>query len=257
MNDEAIIGAPGLVKDERVVGGGTANGGPCRMHDGDFDYAELDPGIAMAVRTLREAGVETIWSCEGGDGHAYAEPTIVFRGDVTEVHRVVSLAREARLGPYSVTRSWYLENEEFPENPVEASGLGEWTITLSCKSLIDARQARDHAQQEQSIAERLERDVREVDRRRNELFPKLLTLEPRLEALYRKVIAGGIDLNDLWLTYFSHLLQWVIGINRQEGGDELLFTDEALDAAVNGLLDAVPIGQARALEASAGPGTQD
>ena len=31
----------------------------------------LDPGIAGAVAVLREAGVETFESCEGGHGHAY------------------------------------------------------------------------------------------------------------------------------------------------------------------------------------------
>lgn len=40
----------------------------------------LDAGIARAVRVLREADLYTIESCEGGDGHAYPEPTVKFSG---------------------------------------------------------------------------------------------------------------------------------------------------------------------------------
>ena len=38
----------------------------------------IDLGIVRAVKILRDAGVVTIESCEGGDGHAYSEPTIQF-----------------------------------------------------------------------------------------------------------------------------------------------------------------------------------
>jgi hypothetical protein len=41
---------------------------------------ELDPGIAPYVDALRAEGVETFESCEGGDGHAYPEPTVRFAG---------------------------------------------------------------------------------------------------------------------------------------------------------------------------------
>ena len=40
----------------------------------------LDPKIEQAVLVLRSAGVETFESCEGGEGHAYTEPTIRFHG---------------------------------------------------------------------------------------------------------------------------------------------------------------------------------
>jgi hypothetical protein len=42
----------------------------------DTDFPDLDPGIRQAVRILREAGVETFESCEGGERHAYPEPTV-------------------------------------------------------------------------------------------------------------------------------------------------------------------------------------
>jgi hypothetical protein len=50
------------------------------MGDDDHICADVDPGIRSAVRALREAGVETFESCEGGDGHACPEPTVRFHG---------------------------------------------------------------------------------------------------------------------------------------------------------------------------------
>jgi len=41
----------------------------------------VDPGIVRGVKILRDAGFATIESCEGGEGHAYPEPTIKFAGD--------------------------------------------------------------------------------------------------------------------------------------------------------------------------------
>jgi hypothetical protein len=41
---------------------------------------ELDPGIAPYVDALRGEGIETFESCDGGDGHAYTEPTVRFSG---------------------------------------------------------------------------------------------------------------------------------------------------------------------------------
>jgi hypothetical protein len=48
--------------------------------DFDTDFPTLDTGIREAVRILRDAGVETFESCQGGPGHAYAEPTVRFYG---------------------------------------------------------------------------------------------------------------------------------------------------------------------------------
>jgi hypothetical protein len=40
----------------------------------------LDTAIERAVRILREGGIETFESCQGGKGHSYAEPAIRFHG---------------------------------------------------------------------------------------------------------------------------------------------------------------------------------
>jgi len=54
------------------------------------DVPGIDAPIASAVRELRRHGVETFESCQGGTGHAYAEPTVRFHGDRSEGFRALS-----------------------------------------------------------------------------------------------------------------------------------------------------------------------
>lgn len=62
----------------------------------------VDPGIAPYVAVLRAAGVETFESCQGGDGHAFPEPTIRFHGEHAEGFRAlgVALQRQLRGNPH-------------------------------------------------------------------------------------------------------------------------------------------------------------
>ena len=53
---------------------------------------QLDAGIAPYVLLLRGAGVETFESCEGGQGHAYPQPTIRFHGDRSEGLRALAVS---------------------------------------------------------------------------------------------------------------------------------------------------------------------
>jgi|SRR6185369_2970799 len=39
-------------------------------------YKEMDKGIVDVVKLLRENGIETFTSCEGGEGHAFKFPTV-------------------------------------------------------------------------------------------------------------------------------------------------------------------------------------
>jgi hypothetical protein len=72
----------------------------------------LDPGIASAVETLRQAGVETFESCEGGKGHAYHEPTVRFHGHRAEGFRALAVALQAGLKVSDLRRVWpILEGE--------------------------------------------------------------------------------------------------------------------------------------------------
>lgn len=51
----------------------------CSLCEVPYDPATdryLEPGIRNAVIALQEAGIETLMSCEGGEGHADFEPTI-------------------------------------------------------------------------------------------------------------------------------------------------------------------------------------
>lgn len=72
----------------------------------------LDPGIERAVKILREAGIETYESCEGGNGHAFLEPTIRFHGDRTEGFRAFAAAQTARLPIAELRRVWLVIDSE-------------------------------------------------------------------------------------------------------------------------------------------------
>lgn len=68
--------------------------------------AQLDAGIRRVVSTLRQGGVETFESCQGGAGHAYLEPTVRFRGDRSEGYRALALAMQAGLPIAELRRVW-------------------------------------------------------------------------------------------------------------------------------------------------------
>lgn len=55
---------------------------------------KLDAGIRGAVLLLRSRGIETLESCEGGEGHSYPVPTIRFHGDAWAGYRAFALAME-------------------------------------------------------------------------------------------------------------------------------------------------------------------
>jgi hypothetical protein len=55
---------------------------------------------------LRAAGIETFESCEGGDGHAFLEPTIRFHGHKSEGFRALAVALEAGLRISELRRVW-------------------------------------------------------------------------------------------------------------------------------------------------------
>lgn len=77
----------------------------------DFD-PPLDPGIAHVVLVLREAGVETYESCEGGPGHAYPEPAVRFHGGHGEGYRALAAALDADLPVLELRRVWQVQERE-------------------------------------------------------------------------------------------------------------------------------------------------
>lgn len=70
-----------------------------KIRDPLEDYApavdlELDLGVRRAVLILRAGGVETFESCEGGEGHAFPDPTIRFHGGSWAGYRAFAIAME-------------------------------------------------------------------------------------------------------------------------------------------------------------------
>jgi hypothetical protein len=76
----------------------------------------LDRGIEVAVTVLRQHGVETFESCEGGSGHPFPEPTVRFHGDSAEGFRALSVARKNGLRVDQLRRYYQVQDGE-PTGP--------------------------------------------------------------------------------------------------------------------------------------------
>ena len=90
-----------------------------------LDLSGLDPGIREYVRILRDGGIETFESCEGGPGHCFPEPTVRFHGHRYQGFRAYALADEHELPVASLRRFWSAYRGEL-EGP-------HWEITFSRK----------------------------------------------------------------------------------------------------------------------------
>lgn len=78
--------------------------------------APLDLGIARAVKVLRDAGIETYESCEGGPGHAYDRPTVRFHGGQAEGWRALTTCANYALPVSELGRVWTVIDGE-PTGP--------------------------------------------------------------------------------------------------------------------------------------------
>lgn len=72
----------------------------------------LDEGIRPAVECLFSAGIETFESCEGGNGHAYAEPTVRFHGGREAGYKAVAIAMGDGFKVSELRRVWPLLDGE-------------------------------------------------------------------------------------------------------------------------------------------------
>jgi len=77
---------------------------------------DFDPGIRDIVDALRSEGVETFESCQGGPGHAFAEPTVRFHGDSQEGFRALASALRSGLPVAELRRFWQVVDGE-PSGP--------------------------------------------------------------------------------------------------------------------------------------------
>lgn len=78
--------------------------------------SQLDEGIRDTVLLLRQYGIETFESCEGGSGHAFPEPTVRFHGRIGEGHRAFGVAVDAGLRVMELRRVWPAIDKE-PTGP--------------------------------------------------------------------------------------------------------------------------------------------
>lgn len=86
----------------------------------------LDDGIAGFVELLRDNGVETYESCEGGPGHAYPEPAVRFYGTASEGFRALAVALQNALPVSALNRHWQVIDGE-PVGP-------QWELTFTRKA---------------------------------------------------------------------------------------------------------------------------
>jgi hypothetical protein len=77
-----------------------------------IDFGALDSKIRPIVRTLHKHGVETFESCEGGDGHAFYEPTVRFHGGQPEGFRALAVALQNGLKVSELRRYYSLIDGE-------------------------------------------------------------------------------------------------------------------------------------------------
>ena len=82
-----------------------------------FVGGKLDKGIESAVRTMQAHGIETFESCEGGPGHAYAEPTVRFHGTPEAGWRAISVCLANGLPVRELRRVWDILDGNEPTGP--------------------------------------------------------------------------------------------------------------------------------------------
>lgn len=105
----------------------------------DENYLDLDPGIRRAVKVMRECGVETFESCQGGQGHAYAEPSVRFYGSDGAGWHALQVIIDHGLPVSSLSRVWTFDSTKaaIPHGPY-------WQVTFfapktnAATALIDA-----------------------------------------------------------------------------------------------------------------------
>jgi hypothetical protein len=102
----------------------------------------LDRAISYAVKVLREGGVETFESCEGGSGHAFHEPTVRFHGGPEAGFHALACARRHGLPVAELRRFWQIVQGE-PNGPY-------WEMTFQPVEALLAIQ--DEAEAEGLIA---------------------------------------------------------------------------------------------------------
>jgi hypothetical protein len=78
----------------------------------------VDGGIRDMVRLMCAGGFETCESCQGGKGHSYPEPTIVFSGNEGEGYRAVAWLLTHGITKLQLKRRWDLLDRNILTGPL-------------------------------------------------------------------------------------------------------------------------------------------
>jgi len=89
-----------------------------------FDLSKLDNGIRPAVEILISHGFETIESCEGGNGHAFPDPTVKFLGSEFDLIRAYEVCECYNLNVLAVRRVYTKSEVYSQDNTKKAHAIG-------------------------------------------------------------------------------------------------------------------------------------
>jgi hypothetical protein len=78
----------------------------------------IDKKILPAVEVLNKHGFKTFESCEGGEGHSYAEPTVRFFGSEFDLIRAFEICEVYKLAVLEAKRV-YRREDIYKENKSE------------------------------------------------------------------------------------------------------------------------------------------
>lgn len=76
----------------------------------------VDDGIRPIVEILIDNGIETFESCQGGEGHAFPEPTVRFFGQRGAGMHAIGIALDFDLKVTNLRRVWPILEDE-PTGP--------------------------------------------------------------------------------------------------------------------------------------------
>ena len=76
----------------------------------------LDPEIEWMVNLLREEGIETIYSCQGGEGHLEDSPMIQFEGAIGDQWHALAVCDHWGLPLLQIKQSWSIYDGQ-PHGP--------------------------------------------------------------------------------------------------------------------------------------------
>jgi len=79
------------------------------MNNQNFDIHKIDPGIRHAVICLRKNGIDTIGSCESGEGHAFKFPSVLLRHHAN-INKITTTLESNGYTCFSISHTWQYYN---------------------------------------------------------------------------------------------------------------------------------------------------